>query len=260
MNDIIYVGKHAQTFSVTKHLHNNWELIYCTGGKGELLFQNMTLPYGTDSVAVIPPDIPHKNQGKDSFTNIHIILKDTTLNFTEPVVLTGFANGFMKNAFSAAFYYHSTGGAESASLLPIYGQLIVTTLETLRNNTSKNNYIVTQIADNILKYYPDPNYDLNSYLESFSFSTEYLKRIFKQEFGMTPHQYMTEKRLDNAAKTLTLIDGGKNISQVALQCGFNDPLYFSKLFKRKYGVSPKNYRPAIESSKPADSDSTKIFL
>ncbi|MBQ9047145.1 MAG: AraC family transcriptional regulator [Solobacterium sp.] len=261
MNDIIYVGKHAITYSVTKHLHKNWELIYCTSGRGELVFQDRILPYAENSVAVIPPLIPHTNVGKNSFTNIHVMLGETTLGYTEPFVITAAENGFLRNAFSAAFYYHSNGGVESAALLPIYGQLIVSTIETTGSGDVKTNYLVRQIADQILKYYPDPNYDLNSYLESLSFSTEYLKRVFKQEMGLTPRQYMTEKRLENAAKNLSMlgVGDGMNISQIAHQCGFSDPLYFSKLFKRKYGVSPKNYKPE-EPDPEADSDSTKIFL
>ena len=146
MNDIIYVGKHALTYSVTKHLHKNWELIYCTSGRGELVFQDRILPYAENSVAVIPPLIPHTNVGKNSFTNIHVMLGETTLGYTEPFVITAAENGFLRNAFSAAFYYHSNGGVESAALLPIYGQLIVSTIETTGSGDVKTNYLVRQIA------------------------------------------------------------------------------------------------------------------
>ncbi|MBQ1788195.1 MAG: helix-turn-helix transcriptional regulator, partial [Erysipelotrichaceae bacterium] len=91
-----------------------------------------------------------------------------------------------------------------------------------------------------------------------SFSTEYLKRVFKQELGMTPRQYLRERRLENAARIRAIGDENHTISEITRQCGFNDPLYFSKLFKKRYGVSPKNYsqkQPLV-----ADSDSTKIYL
>ncbi len=258
MNDIIYVGKHAITYSVTKHIHNKWEMIYCTSGKGEITFASRVIQYEEDTVVVIPPRVPHTNRGSDGFTNIHIILDDPSFNGTEPFIVTGLKNGFLRDAFSAAFYFYSTNTPESSVLLPIYGQLIVSMVESMSTGEIKYNEVVHQIADMILKNYPDPNFDLNGCLQSFSFSTEYLKRIFKQEMGMTPSRFLTEKRLENAAKSLAIGGENKNISQIARQCGFNDPLYFSKMFKRKYGVSPKNYK--AEQPIAADSDSSKIYL
>ncbi|MBQ7992075.1 MAG: AraC family transcriptional regulator [Solobacterium sp.] len=257
MNDIVYVGKHPLTYYVPKHMHNYCELIYCTSGSGELQFANRTLKYSEDSLAVIPPMTMHTNSGNDGFTNIHCVISDMSLNIQEPIVISGLKNGHLRNAFSALFYYYSLDRQAQSALIPIYAQLIVASIETMISTETSFNDIVRQISDTIAKNYVDPNFDLNQYLVSFSFSTEYLKRIFRQEMGMTPRQYLTEIRLENAAKILSLENPGLNISQVSRQCGFNDPLYFSKLFKRKYGVSPKNY--INDDPVPGDSDSTKIY-
>lgn len=257
MNDIVFVGKHSLTYVVPKHMHNHCELIYCTSGNGEIQFANKTLRYGEDSVVIIPPMTLHTNRGTDSFTNIHCVMRDLSINIQEPVLISGLKNGHLRNAFSALFYYFSVDSQASKALLPVYAHLIITTIETMIDTESSYTDIVRQISDTIAKNYVDPCFDLNKYLISFSFSTEYLKRIFRQEMGVTPRQYLTEIRLENAAKILSNENTGLNISQVARQCGYNDPLYFSKLFKRKYGVSPKNYTD--DEPAPGDSDSTKIY-
>ncbi len=257
MNDIVYVGKHALTHTVEKHMHNYCELIYCTGGSGELVFANKTLSYEEDSVAIIPPMIPHRNHGIEGFTNIHCVMSDVSLSFAEPVIITGLKNRHLRNAFEALFYYYSSDRSESASLVSIYAQLIIATIETMVSTDVSFTDIVRQITDTVLKNYPDPGFDLNDYLASFSFSTEYLKKIFKHEIGMTPRQFLTETRLNNAAKMLGSHGANLNISEIARQCGYNDPLYFSKLFKRKFGVSPKNY--VREEPVIGDSDGTKIY-
>ena len=92
MNDIIYVGKHALTYSVTKHLHKNWELIYCTSGSGELVFSGKSFVYKEDTVAIIPPMCPHINKSDGGFTNIHTLISDAALNVAEPVVISGLNN------------------------------------------------------------------------------------------------------------------------------------------------------------------------
>ena len=102
---------------------------------------------------------------------------------------------------------------------------------------------VQRIEDDILQHYPDCAYDLNAYLGTLPFNTEYLKKLFKKETGLTPLQYLTEKRLESAASSLASYWGRGNVSETARLCGFSDPLYFSRLFKRKYGVSPRGYLP-----------------
>ena len=241
MNHIIYAGKHALTWTVSQHLHKGWELIYCIGGDGEMVFEDRRLGYGVNDVAIIPPMVPHSNVSEGGFTNIHINLADAALSHTEPMIVRADSNGFLLDAFKAAFYYYSEASGGRA-LLPLYGQLIVSHL-ALCQPGRRHSEVVRQIEDNILQHYPDCTYDLNAYLNSLPFNTEYLKKMFKKETGLTPLQYLTDRRLENAASTLSTYLGKGNISETARLCGFGDPLYFSRLFKKKYGVSPRSYTP-----------------
>lgn len=259
MNDIIYVGRHALTLRVSNHAHESWELIYCTSGKGEICFKDRTFTYYKDSLVIIPPMTTHSNWSDSGFTNIHVNIVDSTLNFKEPVILSCNSNDFLRQAFEAAFYYYSNNGIGRTTLLPVYGQLIAASAHMLASDIAHSE-VVQQIINDILKNYPDADYDLNAYLQSLPFSFEYLKKMFKNEVGMTPRQYLTDKRLENAANNLALSGCGSSISQIARQSGFQEPLYFSRLFKKKYGVSPKNYTPDNLEPPTTDSDSTKILL
>lgn len=259
MNDIIYVGRHSLVKRVSDHAHESWELIYCTSGSVELRYADKVIRYGKDMLVVIPPMISHSNVSDMGFTNIHVNIVDSTLNFKEPVLISCTSNDFLRQAFDAAFYYYSNNGAGRTTLLPIYGQLIAATAHMLSSDTAYSE-VVQQIVNDILNNYPDADYDLNAYLQSLPFSFEYLKKMFKNEIGMTPRQYLTDKRLENAANNLALSGCGSSISQIARQCGFQEPLYFSRLFKKKYGVSPKNYTPDNLEPPTTDSDSTKIHL
>ena len=44
MNNIIFAGKHFLTYSVNRHQHDTWELIYCTGETGRFVFADSELP------------------------------------------------------------------------------------------------------------------------------------------------------------------------------------------------------------------------
>ena len=260
MNKIIYAGKHALTMTVSRHLHSSCELIFCTSGCGEMIFDDGTLRYRTNDIAVIPPFLPHANISSRGFTNIHINLEEATLNQTEPFIIPADPNGFLLNAFAAAFYYYSGRAEDRALLLPLYGQLIAASLTT-RMQKPLHSEIVQKIENDILENYPDCGYDLNLFLKTLPFSAGYLKKVFKKETGLTPLQYLTEKRLENAASNLAVCRCKGNISEIAYQCGFSEPLYFSRLFKRKYGVSPRDYTSKhaalTEAARP---DDFKIML
>lgn len=256
MNNIVYVGKHALTWTVSRHCHRDWELIYCTGGSGELIFEGGTLPYAANDVAIIPPMVPHANVSTEGFTNIHMNLMDAALTYSEPHIVRADSNGFLLDAFAAAFYYYSEASAGQA-LLPIYGQLVAAFLSK-HQPRRRHSEVVQQIEDDILRHYPDCAYDLNACLGALPFNTEYLKKMFKKETGLTPLQYLTNKRLENAASTLASFCGRGNISETAMMCGFSDSLYFSRLFKKRYGVSPRSY--LAETAAPAGPDDLKIMV
>lgn len=261
MNKIVYAGRHTLTYSVSCHIHKSWELIYCTSGGGELLCDGKTLGYSVNDIAVIPPLLPHSNMSTTGFTNIHINLTDVTFQWNEPRIISADPNGFLRNAFSAAFYYYSGASEEAAEklLLPIYGHLIAAYI-TMGQPERQRSEIVQSIERHILENYPDCTYDVNLYLSSLHFSPEYLKKLFKKETGLTPHQYLINKRLEIAANTLTSYCGKWNISETARLCGFSEPLYFSRLFKRKFGKSPRDYISAYADSAPVDPDEIRIML
>lgn len=81
---------------------------------------------------------------------------------------------------------------------------------------------------------------LTSVAEHVGLSSGYLCRIFKEETGVSINAYINNLRMTRAGELLK----GKNsyIKEVAVSVGFEDQLYFSRLFKRYYGVTPSEYR------------------
>lgn len=81
---------------------------------------------------------------------------------------------------------------------------------------------------------------LSELAENFSLSVSTLKRYFKKYTGQSPIEYINNTRI-NMAKFM-LIDSNLQISEVSYNVGFEDALYFSKFFKKKTGLSPKEFR------------------
>lgn len=262
MNQIIYVGKHVLTFSVVRHSHSSWELIYCTSGRGRMEFDNMSLSYDTGDVVVIPPLVPHINYSEEGFTNIHANLLDPSVPWREPMLFHTGSNQLVLNAFSGAFHQFSSKHGQQTSLLSLYGSLIVGHLLDLQEQP-RYSRVVDEISNTIISSYPNCDFELDAYLHSLPFSYDYVRKLFKKELGVTPHKYLSDIRLQVAAQHLVYSGAnGPNVTQVAHLCGFREPLYFSRMFKKQYGVSPSAYAEASQQApeSPPDSDSMKIML
>ncbi|WP_416054312.1 helix-turn-helix domain-containing protein [Fictibacillus sp. KU28468] len=69
---------------------------------------------------------------------------------------------------------------------------------------------------------------------------QYLSRLFKQETGCTITQYITVCRLEKAKKCF--IYSSENAMEISEKCGFSDPNYFARVFKKYEGVTPTQYQ------------------
>ena len=261
MNDIVFAGKHFRTHHVSRHQHANWELIYCTGDSGTMVFDALRLPYKAGDIVVIPPNTPHGNVSTGGFTNIHLNIADATLAFSQPVLIRDDGNGSVLHLFADAYYLFCGEPARRAALLTAYGNLIVRWMITYHEAHPKNR-VVEQIEQSIVQNYADASYGLEELLHTQPYSYDYLCKVFRMEMGMTPHKYLTNLRLQAAAEMLCAGSNNGNITEAAHRCGFKNPLYFSRLFKKKYGVSPKEYyqqKLAEGSGRATDSNSQKII-
>ena len=74
----------------------------------------------------------------------------------------------------------------------------------------------------------------------FNMSESWLIRCFRQRTGMTPQRYLTDIRLNQAKELLAA--SSLNIGEIAAVVGYENALYFSRIFRKYVGVSPREYR------------------
>ena len=107
-----------------------------------------------------------------------------------------------------------------------------------------DNYSVDTKAEKV-KEFINQNYQkgitVNNISKSFNFSRNYLFMLFKKEFNTSPQNYILNVRIERAKELLTDKEQ-LPINQIAFAVGYNDPLYFSRVFSKKTGLSPKEYR------------------
>lgn len=103
-----------------------------------------------------------------------------------------------------------------------------------RNNKYDLNEIKKYLDDN---YTRDISLDLLS--NKFYINKYYLTRAFKDNYGQTINNYLVSKKITKAKELLRFSD--LDINQIGINCGIKDPNYFSRLFKKVEGITPKEY-------------------
>lgn len=105
-------------------------------------------------------------------------------------------------------------------------------------NAQKVNIIKTALR--IIDYnYSSPIF-VEQIAKRLSLNTSYFSRIFTVQVGISPKQYLLNKRMERAKELLTVTD--VSIFEIANSVGYEDQLYFSRVFKNKIGLSPSDYR------------------
>ena len=86
---------------------------------------------------------------------------------------------------------------------------------------------------------------LQDIASAFNVSREYVSRRFKQEYGIGFTDYLTGYRIDKAKRLMS--NPHLSVTRIAEMVGYRDVKYFSKVFKKQEGLSPKAYRSQLES-------------
>jgi two-component system response regulator YesN len=104
----------------------------------------------------------------------------------------------------------------------------------------KYNVLLEKAKEYIEIHYVDEDISLNAVAASVNVSPSHFSMIFSQEIGQTFIEYLTRIRMEKAMELLRCTD--MKTSQVGYEVGYKDSHYFSYLFKKNLGITPKEYR------------------
>jgi len=114
-------------------------------------------------------------------------------------------------------------------------------LERHRKLSGETQRLVRQAMAYIHEHYADC-ISRTEVARHVALSEDYLTCCFRKELGVTPIAYLNRYRVDRAKHLLA--DTNKSITEIAMEVGFSDSGYFSRVFRREVGISPEAYRRA----------------
>lgn len=158
-----------------------------------------------------------------------------------PVEKLRFPQGFDITPLAEKIYnsWRKESGAYSA-LSSLYALLAKTVFDKESYVSTREKRLLTPAVDYLREHLSDPELPIGELSAIAGVSDVYLRRLFKKQFDLSPAAFVTRERM-TLAKGL-LENEELSIAQIALQAGYRDPLYFSRMFKKQTGLSPTQYR------------------
>jgi two-component system response regulator YesN len=119
---------------------------------------------------------------------------------------------------------------------------IFTAVLAFRNNQANHErLLILQQAKAFLdENFTDPDLKMSRVAQEFNISPSHFSTIFRQELGITYRDYISQLKINYAKQLLRTTN--LKCSEIAYRCGFTDSHYFSVVFKKKTGFTPRQFR------------------
>ncbi len=219
------------------HCHSHWEIMLITSGKITMTVDGTPHILDTGDIIVLPPESYHEEVAETLYTNLYIQAED--LDF-DGLFTVSDMDGHIKTLM---LMMRKIMLEKEQDYREISDSILSTVCRMIKKHIGHEyKYKFVHEMKNLLyENISNSDFLLSDITLSFNYNLDYIRRCFIKETGKTPHEYLTDLRL-NQAKALILQENFISVSDVAEKCGFKDNFYFSTAFKKRYGKAPLAYR------------------
>lgn len=142
--------------------------------------------------------------------------------------------------------YDVKGTLNIEELTSYFTDMLKTALDIRdQESNSQSGHVLKQALEYIDSHYCDESISLNEVAARAGVSPNHLSSVFSQNMQKTLIEYITNKRMEKAKKLLKTTN--VSTGSIAAEIGYKDPRYFSFVFKKTQGMSPREYRAKKQS-------------
>lgn len=231
-------------FSVQEHRHSCYELVYHTTCSGIVKMGGKEYKFQKGCVIFTYPHVSHQeihtHGGNFSFIGFETDFDDLPpqgVFFVNNEKIPSLLSDILSEARLQQRNFDVLISAKISEIL-------VELSRTLKENktTIKD---ISHVKNHIDEYYNTKvDFNLLAYSCGYSYST--LRHKFSALYGISPQKYLIEVRLKNAYELLK--KRKYNCTEICYRCGFSNSSQFAKMFKQRYGISPKKAMASLDST------------
>lgn len=243
----------ASEHRMERRLHEDYLLMYCNAGSGRVETDNNTHQVNAGDLVLLPKGIPHRYESHPDtpwtlrwvhFDGNHAL--DYIGNINQPdnrVVIAIGQHPKLINDFDAMFSVRDTGYSMKALIHAC--QVLKQTLSYLALLTGSRAQQARQPVDleatqALMMSRLGEQLGLDELAAASHLSRYHFAKRYKELTGYAPIQHFIHMKMERACYLLDI--GNQSVGAVAAQLGYDDPHYFSRLFRKVTGLSPSEYR------------------
>ena len=239
------------------HTHKHTELFFIVSGKGQFLIQDQVFPVGVNDLVIINPNVLHTEDSLNAQPLEYIVLgiegielatsqnsngQFCILDHFESVEISSCLRNILREMEQKSTGYEDVCQAFMEILIIRLMRSTSLAIPTEPQAISGNRQCAA------IRRYIDLHFKESLTLEQLAeeahMSKFYLSHAFKQEYGVSPINYMITKRIEESKYLLAETD--LSLSQIAQLLGFSSLSYFSQVFRRTQGISPMEFRQSTK--------------
>lgn len=234
--------------------HRFWELTYLDTGELDTCINDKNYTIKANQAIFYSPNQFHDQNTKMHCSYLTIIFEMDIPEEMESVLknriftISNQYGNLLKDFIQIKLYKndHASDVLISDLYCFIMHILLTEKEKTKAVKTSSQVKYQNELLDNIIVYINDNIYDdlsIDKICRTFALSRSSIQLMFKNQLKITPKAYIEEVRFNKARQLIK--DSMFSISEIAVLCGFSSIHYFSRKFKERYNVSPRDYARSI---------------
>ena len=240
------------------HWHENLELLYFIDGACKVINGDDEMAVKAGDIVVINSEVLHYVKAKDNPCRYILLQLDAAYFEMMGFRISGARirkmiddeqlREILWEALSEQEkkmpYYHESVKALMLQLLVIVFRKYLAE-DILNHDHSHKSKLIKQVVEYINGHYQE-DLTVESISEACGYSRFYISKTFKEVSGVTVTRYINAIRIERAK--VLMKNGNASLSEIAIQCGFMNLSYFSKVFKRIENVAPYEYRTKLKET------------
>ncbi len=243
LNRVIFYEPLNSNNHTYKPVLPTYEIMYYIKGETTVQFGNKTFDMTPDSVLYLPKgtknDI-YTVKVKEKFAVYNIYFDSPDILPNEAIKISVKSNE-IKTLFEKLYrtWFAKKDGYYYKSMGYTYNIIGLLRKQQLSYIPKSKFSRLSPSEDYMRLHYCDRKFNYNKLINLSGLSYSYFKKLFIDKYGIPPVKYITKLKIDRACELLATEKF--SISEIAEICGFENSYYFSTVFKKQMGVSPKNY-------------------
>jgi len=239
MPNFLFIGRLEKPIHFfPRHEHPNWEIVLYTEGTGTVTLGEQPVPFQPGAIVCMPPNVPQTEESASGSRNIYIHCRSLpNLGAAIPVFQDEASQPFRQLALMLYREFHLQRPNWMAIAQKLFDCLVLHLCRWSRQQPVHS--AAERLEHLLLDGFRNPDFRLQEALKAVPLSPAHLRRLFRQATGKAPVQYLNDLRVSEAQNLLRT--GGFQVKEVARLAGFTDQYYFSRVFRKQTGLSPREY-------------------